>query len=119
MKRFVVSKSTIPGAGKGLFAVTNLPMGTKIPYTGDHLATDSHTDHTYCFRLDEKTCLYATTCLARYVNDTYNTTFHTNMRWRITNDRVYLETTRRIKSGEELFIRYGSEYWSSREKKDQ
>lgn len=132
---FKVAESTIAGAGQGLFSLQVLARGQKVlHYTGSRRDRSDHSDHTYCFRIDETTCLCPaepkaalesktetkqsdTACLAKFVNDVRGSKFKTNLRWRLQNGRVLLETTRRIQKGEELFVDYGPEYWQDMEQR--
>jgi uncharacterized protein len=123
----VIQTSQIPNAGKGLFTTENIAKGTLyIEYLGDKYtwkqcqkrALDDKEG--YVFYISERLCIDAFDTpehLARFANDAAgltktkglcnNTIFH------IDKKRGYLQATRNIKEGEELFVSYGKDYWDA------
>jgi RNase H-like domain found in reverse transcriptase/Reverse transcriptase (RNA-dependent DNA polymerase)/Integrase zinc binding domain len=124
-----VQKSTIPGAGRGLFAYgrNGLPEGFNIPYTGDLIElTPQRTGGPYVLQLRNDSGIDAarTNCsVARWVNDPRGG-FDTNGRplrenckfvlhtQRDSSQRVgAVRTLRPVERGEELLVKYGQDYW--------
>jgi len=131
---FLVKKSNIPNAGKGLFTTVDLPKNSRVLiYQGEMmLQNDGHADkidkktktpddHSYCWFLNgkEEICInsiHTPQFKARYVNDAYKTKFKNNLRpsFDYKNKRVSYISIKNIKAGDELFISYGEPYWDSR-----
>ena len=124
-----VQKSTIPGAGRGLFAYARdgLPQDFNIPYTGDLIElTPQQAGGPYVLQLRKTAGIDAarTNCsVARWVNDPRggvdangrplkeNCKFviHTQ---RDSSQRVgAVRTLRPVERGEELLVKYGQDYW--------
>ena len=124
-----VQKSTIPGAGKGLFAYgrDGLPQGFNIPYTGDLIElTPQVAGGPYVLQLRNDAGIDAarTNCgVARWVNDPRGSVdargrplrenckfvLHTQ---RDSSQRVgAVRTLRPVEKGEELLVKYGQDYW--------
>ena len=120
-----ISKSSIPGAGKGVFATKYIPEGSVMGYYKGRLYTqeeyDKLTNKDYIFELkfanqphffiDASNRKYSN--WTRYVNgakkksqknlintDTFQQCFN-----------IYFEAKKDIQPGEELIITYGSHYW--------
>ena len=118
-----VMKSNIPEAGKGLFAVRDLPSGTMFPYLGRILTQDQvdglygqgDSVASYVYKTRKGVCIDASgtqSCLARYINDTKGTNNEPNCRWvEHRNGKVSVVTTRPVFKGEELYVDYGDSYW--------
>ncbi len=110
-RRFVVRNSGIHG--KGVFAVTRIPAGTRlIEYKGERL-TEAQVDkryakddnpHTFLFALDDGMVIDATTGgnSARWINHSCAP----NCEAVDDGDRIYIETLRAIRPGEELSYNY-------------
>lgn len=128
-KALAVKQSTIAGAGKGLFAATDLPRGTSLPYKGE-LMTQRELDQRYGRdELAEYVVGYGRgrniryvdarstqSCLARYANDVHGTNLRPNavfrdpprgQRWPL------LVLTRAVRRGEEILTRYLGRYWEN------
>ena len=121
-KHLIVKQSTIPGAGKGLFTKTFIPKGTRIvEYKGrittwKEVKNDDTNGYIYTVNrnhvIDAKRTLSA---LARYANDARGM----NRIKGITNNSVYvndglkafIESTKNIEAGSEIFVDYTKEYW--------
>ena len=110
-RRFVVRSSGIHG--KGVFATTQIPAGTRlIEYTGERLtekevdrryATDDN-PHTFLFALDHGMVIDATEGgnSSRWINHSCAP----NCEAVDDDDRIYIETLRAIRPGEELSYNY-------------
>lgn len=113
-RRFAVRNSGIHG--KGVFALTRIPKGTRlIEYKGERL-TDAQVDkryakdenpHTFLFALDDGMVIDATTGgnSARWINHSCAP----NCEAVDDEDHIYIETLRAIRPGEELSYNYGIE----------
>lgn len=110
-RRFAVRNSGIHG--KGVFALTRIPAGTRlIEYTGERL-TEAEVDrryakddspHTFLFALDDGMVIDATEGgnSARWINHSCAP----NCEAVDDGDRIYIETLRAIRPGEELSYNY-------------
>jgi uncharacterized protein len=121
-KNLVVKKSTIPGAGKGLFTKIFIPKGTRIvEYKGritswKEVKNDDTNGYIYTINrnhvIDAKRTLSA---LARYANDAkgMNRVKGINNNSVYANDglKAYIESTKDIEAGSEIFVDYTKEYW--------
>ena len=113
-RRFVVRSSGIHG--KGVFATDRIPAGTRlIEYKGKRL-TEAQVDkryandddpHTFLFALDDGMVIDATIGgnSARWINHSCAP----NCEAVDDGDRIYIETLRAIRPGEELSYNYGIE----------
>ncbi len=125
-KQLYVKKSTIPGAGKGLFTKKMIPKGTRIiEYEGEKLTwkevekmADDRNGYVFYFTanyvLDAWNFKKA---LARYVNDAKGITrvegLKNNTEYIIEKKRCFVEATQDIPAKAELFVGYGAEYWQA------
>lgn len=123
--RFEIKKSTIQGAGKGLFARVELNPGDRVgDFVGLHmneaeLESSEYSDsdylvwicHDYYIVCDEPHGNHT-----RFVNhdDSPNCEMIISSRWKTAR----LEVIERIEPGEELFIDYGPDYWGDHEDED-
>ena len=124
-----VQKSTVPGAGRGLFAAWagGLPADHRIPYTGDEmeLLSDQH-GGAYVLKIREGEGIDAArrNCgLGRWVNDPrggkdeHGRPLQPNCDWVLytppgSGQRVAaVRTLRAVRRGEELLVKYGDTYW--------
>ena len=113
-RRFVVLNSGIHG--KGVFAKTRIPAGTRlIEYKGERL-TEAQVDrryakdddpHTFLFSLDDGMVIDASRKgnSARWINHSCAP----NCEAVDDGDRIFIETLRAIRPGEELSYNYGIE----------
>ena len=122
-KNLLVKKSTIPGAGKGLFTTKSIPKGTRIAeYTGK-ITTWKEVDHAkglnaYIYYVNRNRVIDASKnkeVLARYVNDAKGCEggikLMNNCVYVIEKNRVFLEAKKNISANSELLGGYGKEYW--------
>jgi hypothetical protein len=122
-KQLVVKRSTLKGAGKGLFTTRAIPRGKKIvEYKGKVTTWKDASDHTgfngyiyYVNRHHVIDAAPATGALARYANDAKGMLrrdgLRNNCTYRIEGLRVFIYSMKDIPAGSELFVGYGKEYW--------
>ena len=123
-KKIYVKKSTLPGAGKGLFTKVLIPKGTRIvEYKGDILTWKevgkmAEDRNGYVFYVNSKHVIDAwnhKNALARYANDAKGITrvegLKSNSEYIVDKKRCYITATRDIPAGSEIFVEYGAEYW--------
>lgn len=129
-----IKKSTIPGAGNGLFTDTDIERGeTVAEYTGD-IRTWKECQKR--FEEDEKKGAYFYYINRNYVIDAYENKdsfaryandaagpygikgITNNCVYEERGKRVYIVAIRKIKSGGEVLVTYGQQYWSGEEMKD-
>lgn len=127
-----IRKSTIPGAGVGVFALQELPKGFQLPYIGkvykgefDQIikAIGRGNDLTYIFHDDSNDLVID--AHPRYNSTRCNVCFRMNeppkgtkasfefvssKGWAKRLTTIVARATRKIKSGEELFVHYGDQY---------
>lgn len=120
-----VKKSTLPGAGKGLFTKRDIKKGERfVEYLGE-VITEAELDrraendiYGYAFFISKKKCIdayYTPEALARYANDAKGIVkikgLRNNCCYTIWKQRGWIQAERNIKAGEEIFVSYGAEYW--------
>lgn len=120
-----VEKSQIPNAGKGLFTAIDIEKNEIIAvFKGEILDEDEEEkrkDKNEYFVvllnglvMDSK----YTDCFAKYANDAeckFKTKFKNNAIITINfENEPCLVATKKIKDGEEIFVSYGSDYWSDK-----
>jgi len=120
-----VKRSQIPGAGKGLY--TDAPFKKDdyiIEYEGEQITWDEVMKRSengrggYAFFITNKKCIDAFNrpdALARFANDARGLTrtpgLRNNALYAIKKGKPYIQATRNIKPGEEIFVSYGPDYW--------
>ena len=121
-KQLEVRDSNIPGSGKGLFTKEFIPKGSRIiEYKGrirkwkdaKHEDTNYYIlhvtrGHVIDARRQKKS-------LARYINDAKGLQrikgLNNNTEFIRDGLKVFVEATRNIPAGAEIFVGYGKEYW--------
>ena len=114
-----IKASTIPGAGLGLFAAKPLPEGHTVDYTGDRVPLASDDGGAYFLQTKSNEAIDAARTNAgegRWVNDPRGTALTANANFTLYTPpggqrRAGLRTTRPVSKGEEILVKYGSEYW--------
>jgi hypothetical protein len=114
-----IRKSDVPGGGMGLHAARDLPIDFRIDYTGDRIALTERNGGEYVLELTHATGIDAARTNSgegRWMNDPRGTGHTANCEFRVYTPRGQprigcLRTTRPVKMGEELFVRYGADYW--------
>ncbi len=123
-RQLVVKKSTLKGAGKGLFTTKFIPKGTRIvEYKGKvttwEEACSYKTFNGYIYYINRKHVIDARPhpeALARYANDAKGLSrvpgITNNCKYVVYDDNtVYIESFRNIEAGGEILVGYGKEYW--------
>lgn len=110
-----VAKSTLPGAGYGLFSEKKLGAGRPLyEYTGrsvTHEQADKY-PNAYMFNSELSEVLDASQDIcspAKFVNTKGQTKCQNNCEFVTHEKRIFLSTTRAIGKGEELFAPYGKD----------
>lgn len=123
-KHLVVKKSRLPKAGKGLFTKRDIPKGTRVvEYKGRiqpwREVKDEDGINGYLMYINRNVVingLKALKTLARYANDAGGLVrvegIRNNSEFVSEGKRCFIEATRNIKAGEEIFASYGREYWT-------
>lgn len=122
-KQLYVKKSTIPGAGKGLFTKRFIPKGTRIvEYKGRRSlwkeVKDEDGKNGYIFYINRNHVINALPykkALARYANDARGMVrikgLLNNSDYVVDGLKAYIETKKDIPAGGEIFVDYGKDYW--------
>src|SRR5579862_2872213 len=121
MKKLLIKKSTLPGAGKGLFTNVFIPKGTIIgEYKGkiinwkDVKAGDQYI---YYIKRDQVIDAKTSRAFARFANDArglYRVKgLGNNSRYVEKGNRVLIEALKDIPRGSEILVGYGKEYWDA------
>ncbi len=123
-KNLIIKKSTIPGSGKGLFSKVFIPKGTRIiEYKGKVVTwkeVEKMADNRngYVFFFTGKYCIDAwktKKSVAHYANDARGIArvegVKNNSEYVTEKKRCYIEASKDILAGSEIFVGYGTEYW--------
>jgi SET domain-containing protein len=123
-KQLVVKKSTIPGAGKGLFTKKPIPKGTRIVEYRGKISTWKDVNHDdgnngYIYYVNRNFVLDAhldKTAIARYANDARGIGrvkgIVNNSQYVTEGNRVFIEAAKDIPANGEILVSYGPEYWA-------
>ncbi len=116
-----VKKSTLKGAGKGLFTTIPIPKGKRIvEYLGKikRNANSNNTDLRYAFVVKPGyviDAMHYKKGMAQYANDATGTGQIKNLKNNCSYERdglrVFITATKNIKANTELLVYYGREYW--------
>ena len=123
-KHLQVKKSTLPGAGKGLFTKEFIAKGSLITEYKGKITTwkeiqDNDTFNGYVFYINRNHVINAlpSVAVARYANDAKGAVrvrgLVNNAEYDIINKKVYIKATADIAPGSEILVNYGKEYWDS------
>lgn len=122
-KQLYVKKSTIPGAGKGLFTKKSIPKGTRIvEYKGKRTTwkevKDEDGRNGYIFYINRNNVINGLPdkkALARYANDARGLVringLLNNSEYVVDGSKAYIEAKKNIPAGGEVFVDYGKDYW--------
>jgi SET domain-containing protein len=122
-KYLVIKKSTLPGAGKGLFTKKLIPQGTRIAEYKGKITTWKEVDHldglnAYIFYINRNHVIDGskhTKAFARFANDAKGSKkgsgLINNCKYVVDGLRVFLESKKEILANEEILAGYGREYW--------
>lgn len=122
-KQLFVKRSSIPGAGKGLFTKKLIPKGTRIiEYKGRKTAwkdvNQAEGNNGYIYYINRNHVIDAMnrkSSLARYANDARGLTkikgINNNCEYISEGHRAFIESIREIPAGGEILVPYGAEYW--------
>ncbi len=105
--RFEVRPSAVPGAGFGLFARVDLPVGAELEVVGVLVERDSPADRCshfadcHKFNVGEKLLL-----VPLGFGGMANHSDEPNAEREVRGDRVFLRTLRKVVAGEEVLLRY-------------
>lgn len=122
-KQLFIKRSTLTGAGKGLFTKKPIARGTKIVEYKGEITTWKEVDcregkNGYIYYVNRKHVIDAWNNkeqLARYANDAKGFTrtkgITNNCSYEHEGVRVFLVAMKNIPTGAELFVAYGKEYW--------
>lgn len=123
-KDIVVKRSTIPNSGKGLFTKKFIPKGTRIvEYKGKVITWKeaerlADSENGYIFHFTNSYCIDARNTkksVAGFVNDAQGLTrvegLKNNTEYITEKKRCFIDATKDIPAGAELFVGYGAEYW--------
>jgi hypothetical protein len=122
-KQLFVRRSTLKGAGKGLFTSKPIPKGAKIVEYKGAISTWKEVDdrkglNGYIYYVNRHHVIDAwgnKRALARYANDAKGIVrtegIRNNCMYAIEGLRVYIMALKNIPAGSELLVGYGKEYW--------
>jgi SET domain-containing protein len=121
-KQLEIKESNIPGAGKGLFTTEFIPKGTRIVEYKGRIRTwkdvKNEDGNYYIFYVTRNRIIDGSNYLksfARYINDAKGLKkikgLNNNTEFVRDGLKVFVEATRNIPAGTELFVGYGKEYW--------
>ena len=122
-KQLVVKRSTLPGAGNGLFTKKAIPKGTRIVEYKGRISSWKDSDHRngdngyiyYVKRYHVIDALPYKKALARYANDARGISrtkgITNNSAYEEDGLKVYITATKNIPANGEIFVGYGKEYW--------
>jgi hypothetical protein len=122
-KQLYVKTSTLPNAGKGLFTKKFIPKGTRIVEYKGRTRTwkevqKDEDESPYIYYVTRNFVIDALNdkkALARYANDARGLQrvkdLSNNAEYVEEGTRVFIEATKDIPAGGEIFVGYGPEYW--------
>jgi hypothetical protein len=108
-ERFYAAASTIPGAGRGLFAGVRLKAGDRLEIIGVRVRRDSASDSYTAFADEYKVRVGDTLLIPCGIAALANHCAEPNLRKIVEGDTAFLELVRDVEPGEELCFAY-SEY---------
>jgi len=124
-RNLIIKKSTIPGAGKGLFTKISIAKGTHIIEYKGKISTWKDVDHqegsnSYIYYVSKNYVIDGQPFIkekARYANDARGLTrikgITNNCRYTQVKRKVFIEARKSITAGSEILVDYGKEYWDT------
>lgn len=124
-KNLIVKKSTLPNAGKGLFTKVFIPKRTRIVEYKGRITTwkevkEDDGENGYIFYIKNYHVIDALPTkkpLARYANDAKGFVrkkgLTNNAEYSVDGLKAYIESTKDIQPGSEIFVDYGPDYWKT------
>jgi SET domain-containing protein len=125
-KKLIVKKSTLPGAGKGLFTKVYIPKGTRIVEYKGKIVTWKEVEamaderNGYVFHFNNQYCIDAWKTkkgVAHFANDAKGIArvegVKNNSEYVTEKKRCYIEASKDIPAGSEILVGYGGEYWQA------
>jgi uncharacterized protein len=122
--KLVIKKSSLPGAGKGLFTRVFIPKGTRIVEYKGEIVTWKEVEkmaddrNGYVFFFNNQHCIDAWKTkkgVAHFANDARGIVrvegVKNNSEYVTEKKRCYIEATKDIQAGSEILVGYGAEYW--------
>jgi SET domain-containing protein len=121
-KQLEVKESNIPGAGKGLFTSKFIPKGSRIVEYKGRIRTwkevEFEDDNLYIFYVTRNHIIDGSSykkSVARYINDAKGLKkikgLNNNAEFVRDGLRIFVDATRDISAGAEIFVGYGAKYW--------
>jgi SET domain-containing protein len=122
-KHLYTKRSTLPGAGKGLFTKVLIPKGTRIvEYKGEILTwkevekmADDRNGYVFYFTKNYVIDAWKYKGFAHYANDAKGIVridgIRNNSEYVTEGKRCYIQALRDIPRGSEVLVGYGGEYW--------
>ncbi|MEO6406749.1 MAG: SET domain-containing protein [Ferruginibacter sp.] len=122
-KQLEVKPSTLPASGKGLFTNQPIPKGTRIVEYKGKITTWTAADHdngnnAYIYYISRNHVIDASKYLssvARYANDAAGLSrvkgINNNSQYVMEGKKIFIESTKSIPAGAEIFVAYGKDYW--------
>jgi hypothetical protein len=104
--RFEIRTSTIPGAGRGVFALVDLPAGAVLDVIGVRVPRETVSDECTHFADHHKFRVGDTLLIPVGFGGLVNHSTTPNMEKVVEGDGVFLRALRPVAAGEELFFRY-------------
>ena len=104
--RFYIAESTVPGAGRGLFARVPLSTGDRLAVIGVLVAPDSLSDQLTAYTDEYKLRLGSLLLIPLGYGGMVNHSADPNLEKQVEGDSLYLRVTRPVQAGEELFFSY-------------
>lgn len=124
-KHLVIKKSTIPGAGKGLFTKVSIPKGVNVVEYKGKISRWKDVDHkgglnAYIYYVNRNHVIDSSENknLARYANDAKGSKnvekVLNNCKFMADNKlRVFIISIKNIAANSEILVGYGKEYWDT------
>lgn len=121
-KTLKVKTSTLPNAGKGLFAKVDFSKGSIVAQYEGRLCkwkdVEDDVDNGYIYHINDNAVIDAAqsfTTFGRYANDAAGLQkldgLKNNAKYVEDGKKVFITATKKITAGSEIFVSYGRHYW--------